>query len=98
MRRFKSTSQAWNFLFAHAFIYGHFHLRRHRLTASAYRQTLLDAFRIWLNASDDTTKPPRAKLVVRHQPPPTAARRLIDSAIRERSARLGAGNLGVRLE
>jgi putative transposase len=47
MQRFKSSRQAQDFLSAHAFIYGHFHPRRHQLTASAYRQTRSDAFRIW---------------------------------------------------
>ncbi|GAB0119793.1 IS6 family transposase [Acidisoma sp. 7E03] len=37
MQRFKSPSQAQCFLSAHAFIYGHFHPRRHRSTARNYR-------------------------------------------------------------
>jgi hypothetical protein len=37
MQRFKSPEQANDFLSAHAFIYGHFHPRRHLLAASAYR-------------------------------------------------------------
>ena len=47
MQRFKSSRQAQDFLSAHAFIYGHFHPRRHQLAASAYRQSRSDAFRIW---------------------------------------------------
>src|SRR5580658_7613425 len=47
MQRFKSSRQAQDFLSAHAFIYGHFHPRRHQLSAPAYRQTRSDAFRIW---------------------------------------------------
>jgi hypothetical protein len=37
MQRFKSQEQAQAFLSAHAFIHGHFHPRRHLLTADAYR-------------------------------------------------------------
>jgi putative transposase len=47
MQRFKSSRQAQHFLSAHAFIYGHFHPRRHQLTAPTYRRTRSDAFRIW---------------------------------------------------
>ena len=47
MQRFKSSRQAQDFLSAHAFIYGHFHPRRHRLTASAYRAIRSDEFKIW---------------------------------------------------
>src|ERR1700720_575373 len=36
MQRFKSPEQAQDFLFAHAFIHGHFDPRRHLLTASSY--------------------------------------------------------------
>src|ERR1700739_2854733 len=37
MQRFKSSPQARRFLSAHAFIYGHFHPRRHRMAADHYR-------------------------------------------------------------
>ena len=47
MQRFKSTEQAQDFLSAHAFIYGHFHPRRHRLPAHAYRVIRSDAFKLW---------------------------------------------------
>jgi putative transposase len=47
MQRFKSPGQAQDFLFAHAFIHGHLHPRRHRLTANTYRAIRSDAFRIW---------------------------------------------------
>ncbi len=47
MQRFKSSRQAQDFLSAHAFIYDHFHPRRHRLTASAYRAVRSDEFKIW---------------------------------------------------
>src|ERR1700731_2618929 len=47
MQRFKSCGQAQNFLSAHAFIYGHFHPRRHLLTANSYRAIRTDAFNIW---------------------------------------------------
>ena len=47
MQRFKSPEQAQDFLSAHAFIYGHFHPRRHQLGANAYRSTRSEAFNIW---------------------------------------------------
>jgi len=47
MQRFKSTEQAENFLAAYAFIYGHFHPRRHQLSAHAYRVIRSDAFKLW---------------------------------------------------
>jgi putative transposase len=47
MQRFKSREQAQDFLSAHAFIHGHFHPRRHLLTASSYRAIRNEAFNIW---------------------------------------------------
>jgi putative transposase len=47
MQRFKSPDQANDFLSAHAFIYGHFHPRRHLLAASAYRALRTEAFSVW---------------------------------------------------
>jgi len=47
MQRFKSARQAQRFLSAHAFIHGHFHPRRHRTTARAYRSVRAVAFRVW---------------------------------------------------
>ena len=47
MQRFKSSRQAQDCLSAHSFIYAHFHRRRHRLAASAYRAIRSDKFRIW---------------------------------------------------
>ena len=47
MQRFKSPEQAQDFLSAHSFIYGHFHLRRHLLAANAYRAVRSQAFTIW---------------------------------------------------
>jgi putative transposase len=47
MQRFKSPEQANDFLSAHAFIYGHFHPRRHLLAASAYRALRTEAFNVW---------------------------------------------------
>jgi putative transposase len=47
MQRFKSPSQAQDFLSAHAFIYGHFHPPRHRLTAADYRTLRTKAFKVW---------------------------------------------------
>ena len=38
MQRFKSPGQPQDFLSAHSFIFGHFHPRRHRLAATAYRR------------------------------------------------------------
>jgi putative transposase len=47
MQRFKSPEQANDFLSAHAFIYGHFHPRRHLLAASAYPALRTEAFSVW---------------------------------------------------
>jgi putative transposase len=47
MQRFKSPEQAQRFLSAHAMIYGHFHPRRHLMTANQYRRSRDKAFRIW---------------------------------------------------
>ena len=47
MQRFKSSGQAQDFLSAHAFIHGHFHPRRHRMTSTAYRVIRSKAFGVW---------------------------------------------------
>jgi putative transposase len=47
MQRFKSARQAQRFLSAHAFIYGHFHPRRHRMAADRYRTSRAVAFETW---------------------------------------------------
>jgi putative transposase len=47
MQRFKSSGQAQSFLSSHAFIYGHFRPRRHKLAASANCQIRCDAFKTW---------------------------------------------------
>ena len=47
MQRFKSSEQAERLLSSHAFIYGHFHPRRHLMSAGRYRRTRAEAFRIW---------------------------------------------------
>ncbi|MDP9370871.1 MAG: IS6 family transposase [Chloroflexota bacterium] len=47
MRRFKSPGHAQRFLAAHGPIAGHFRPRRHRLTATAYRQQRDQAFASW---------------------------------------------------
>ena len=47
MQRFKSREQAQTFLSDHAFIHGHFHPRRHLLTAAAYRTIRSIGFDIW---------------------------------------------------
>jgi putative transposase len=47
MQRFKSPQQAQDFLFAHAFIHGHFHPRRHRMAARDYRALRSKAFDAW---------------------------------------------------
>ena len=47
MQRFKSPEQAQEFLSSHAFIHGHFHPRRHLLTADSYRAIRAEAFNIW---------------------------------------------------
>jgi putative transposase len=46
MQRFKSARQVKRFLSAHAFIYGHFHPRRHRATARNHRLSRATAFRV----------------------------------------------------
>ena len=47
MQRFKSAPQAQRFLSAHAFIYGHFRPRCHRMAARSYRITRAAAFKVW---------------------------------------------------
>ena len=47
MQRFKSPSQAQQFLSAHAFIHGHFHPRRHLMAATTYRSFRSEAFNVW---------------------------------------------------
>ena len=47
MQRFKSSGEAKGFLSAHAYIHGHFHPRRHLLTAKSYRAIRGKAFNIW---------------------------------------------------
>ena len=47
MQRFKSSGQAQDFLSAHSFIDGHFHPRRRRLAANAYRAIRSDALKSW---------------------------------------------------
>jgi putative transposase len=47
MQRFKSPGQAQAFLSAHGFIYGHFHPRRHLMSADTYRKTRAMAFKVW---------------------------------------------------
>jgi transposase-like protein len=47
MQRFKSARHAQRFLSDHAFIYGHFHPRRHRMTARNYRTGCALAFKVW---------------------------------------------------
>ena len=47
MQQFKSPVQAQEFLSAHAFIHGHFHPRRHLLTAGFYRAIRTKTFNFW---------------------------------------------------
>lgn len=47
MRRFKSPGHAQRFLAAYGPITGHFRPRRHRLTATAYRETRCEGFATW---------------------------------------------------
>ena len=47
MQRFKSARHAQRFLSSHSRIHNHFQLRRHRLTAAAYRTARDAAFRTW---------------------------------------------------
>ena len=47
MQRFKSSEQEQRFLSSHATIDGHFHPRRHLMTADEYRHARSKAFRVW---------------------------------------------------
>jgi putative transposase len=47
MQRFKSPRQAQRFLSARSMIYGHFHPRRHLMTAAKYRRARAEAFLVW---------------------------------------------------
>jgi len=47
MRRFKDTGHAQRFLAAYGPIASHFRPRRHRLTATTYRQTRDERFAVW---------------------------------------------------
>jgi putative transposase len=47
MQRFKSPGQAQRFLSVHGPIRGHFHPRRHRMTAAEYRLARAAAFQVW---------------------------------------------------
>jgi len=47
MRRFKSPGHAQRFLAAYGPIAGHFRPRRHRLTATAYRETSAERCASW---------------------------------------------------
>jgi putative transposase len=47
MKRFKSARQAQRFLSIHDPISNLFHLRRHRLTATTYREARAVAFETW---------------------------------------------------
>src|SRR2546426_3250485 len=47
MQRFKSPGQAQRFLSAYGPITQHFHPRRHRLSAPAYRQEMRSRFQVW---------------------------------------------------
>jgi putative transposase len=47
MQRFKSSDRAQGFLSSHAFIHGHFHPRRHLMTANSYHAIRTEAFEIW---------------------------------------------------
>jgi putative transposase len=51
MQRFKSPEQAQGFLFALAFIHGHFYPRRDPMAATAYRAVRSTAFNVWQQAA-----------------------------------------------
>jgi putative transposase len=55
MRRFKSAGHAQRFLATHTPIVNHFQLRRHRLTASRYRDARDRAFARWRDATGVAT-------------------------------------------
>ena len=47
MQRFKSSSQAQQFLSAHSMIYGHFRPRRHLMPAADYQRARANIFKVW---------------------------------------------------
>jgi putative transposase len=47
MQRFKSPGQAQRFLSAQGLIHQHFRPRRHRMSATAYREARAQAFTVW---------------------------------------------------
>jgi putative transposase len=51
MGRFKSAQHAQQFLATHTPIHNHFHLRRHRRSASEFRIAHDRAFLTWRNAT-----------------------------------------------
>ena len=63
MQRFKSPEHTQEFLSAHAFIYGHFHPRRHQMAATAYRANRSEAFEVW---RQDTCAPCRGVIRAAH--------------------------------
>jgi hypothetical protein len=68
MQRFKSQKQAQDFLSAHAFIHGHFHPRRNRMSATKYRRARTQAFKIWtqetcVQKAVDLNRPSQAKFL-----------------------------------
>lgn len=54
MRRFKSPAHAQRFLSAFGVISSHFRPRRHRLSASDYRQVMADRFAVWHESTGST--------------------------------------------
>ena len=54
MQRFKANGSAQRFLSAFEIIYEHFHIKRHQITASIYRQERRDRFASWHHITDLT--------------------------------------------
>jgi putative transposase len=55
MQRFKSAGHAQRFLSAYGPIAQHFRPRRHRYSASAYRQEMKNRFQIWQEITETVT-------------------------------------------
>ena len=65
-QRFKPPHQAQHFLSAHAFINGHFHPRRHLLSANAYRAIGAEPFDVWDQETCASTREAMRRRAVLH--------------------------------
>ena len=64
MQRFKSPDQAQRFLSAQAFIYGHFHPRRHQMPAAFYCAIRCEAFTVISGTRRCVSNTPRDMLSI----------------------------------